>query len=82
MAEGRAVASRARRAEIPHPPSDAPALTSQAPTARALREWLRRSPLLSPVERAHWLRLLPYLTADQRHELAELLAPDADLASR
>jgi hypothetical protein len=52
----------------------------EAPTWRVLRDHVRRSPLLSPIERAHWLRVLPHLTAAQRRELAELLAPDADPA--
>lgn len=50
----------------------------EAPTWRMLRDRVRRSPLLSPLERAHWLRVLPHLTAEQRRELAELLAPDAE----
>jgi hypothetical protein len=41
---------------------------------RALRELLRSSPLVPPEVRAHWLRVLPHLTAEQRGELAALLA--------
>ena len=40
---------------------------------KRLRALLRASPLISPDLRAHWLRVLPHLTADQRAELAQLL---------
>ncbi|MBX5493363.1 MAG: hypothetical protein IRZ14_19605 [Chloroflexi bacterium] len=61
-----------------------PATGEQVPSQRVLRALVRRSPLLRPIERAHWLRLLPHLTAQQRRELADLLAPapDSDASAR
>ncbi|HLH22735.1 MAG TPA: hypothetical protein VK066_09440 [Chloroflexota bacterium] len=41
---------------------------------KRLRELLRASPLIAPELRAHWLRVLPHLSAEQRAELAALLA--------
>jgi hypothetical protein len=38
---------------------------------------LRVSPLIAPEVRAHWLRVLPHLTAEQRAELAALLEGEA-----
>ena len=52
-----------------------------APGARhsqkGLRILLRASPLIAPEVRAHWLRVLPHLTAEQRAELAALLEGEA-----
>jgi hypothetical protein len=48
---------------------------------KRLRALLRASPLVSPEMRAHWLRVLPHLTGDQRAELARLLESDAGEAT-
>ncbi len=48
---------------------------------KRLRVLLRASPLVSPEMRAHWLRVLPHLTGDQRAELARLLESDAGEAT-
>ena len=40
---------------------------------KRLRALLRTSPLIAPEMRAHWLRVLPHLSAEQRAELALLL---------
>jgi hypothetical protein len=53
----------------PHPHPAVPA----APSAKRLRMLLRASPLVAPELRAHWLRILPHLSAEQRAELADLL---------
>jgi hypothetical protein len=47
---------------------------------KRLRELLRASPLIAPELRAHWLRVLPHLSAEQRAELAALLASGAPAA--
>src|SRR5690242_820185 len=54
----------------------APTSSTQHSVAR-LRALLRASPLIAPELRAHWLRVLPHLSAEQRAELAALLASDA-----
>jgi hypothetical protein len=42
-------------------------------SAKRLRALLRASPLVPAELRAHWLRVLPHLTDEQRAELALLL---------
>ena len=44
-------------------------------SVKRLRDLLRASPLIAPELRAHWLRVLPHLSAEQRAELAALLQP-------
>ena len=54
--------------------STAPREPSLSP--QQLHALLRASPLIAPEVRAHWLRVLPHLTAEQRAELTALLAGD------
>jgi hypothetical protein len=63
----------------------AASLPEPLPSQERLRALLRASPLIPPELRAHWLRVLPYLTDEQRARLAALLtagtaadAPPAD----
>ncbi|HZR99306.1 MAG TPA: hypothetical protein VFE37_11395 [Chloroflexota bacterium] len=49
------------------------ARSASPPSAKRLRALLRTSPLIAPELRAHWLRVLPHLSAGQRAELAALL---------
>lgn len=51
------------------------------PRQKKLRDLVRASPLIAPEMRAHWLRVLPHLTAEQRQELWSLLAPADPSAS-
>ncbi|HEY7064359.1 MAG TPA: hypothetical protein VII06_22975 [Chloroflexota bacterium] len=51
--------------------------SSTPPSTAQLRALLRASPLVAPELRAHWLRVLPHLSAEQRAELAALLEPEA-----
>jgi hypothetical protein len=53
-----------------------PALSARH-SLKGLRTLLRASPLIAPEVRAHWLRVLPHLTAEQRAELAALLEGEA-----
>jgi len=92
VAEGRPVsARRSRAAAAPGEPggrapaaarpasprASEPGAASRPPSQKRLRELLRASPLVTPELRGHWLRVLPYLTAEQRGELAALLAGEA-----
>jgi hypothetical protein len=47
------------------------------PSQKRLKELLRDSRLVPPELRAHWLRVLPYLTDQQRRELATLLGGES-----
>lgn len=60
-------------AEGATPGARAPAAAPRPPSQKRLRELLRTSSLVSPELRVHWLRVLPYLTAEQRRELVALL---------
>jgi hypothetical protein len=57
-------------------PTQHSALSTQHSPSR-LRALLRASPLIAPELRAHWLRVLPHLSAEQRAELVALLEAGA-----
>ena len=62
-------------------PASAPASPGKGErpvSQKELRALLRASPLVSPLVRTHWLRVLPHLTAEQRAELAALLEAGGD----
>jgi hypothetical protein len=65
-------AHRSARQTAPPPGAQRSAPTTEHSPKR-LRDLLRASPLIAPELRAHWLRVLPHLAAEQRAELATLL---------
>jgi hypothetical protein len=64
------------QAPLTRPFTQHSALSTQH-SAKRLRELLRSSPLIAPELRAHWLRVLPHLSAEQRAELGALLEAGA-----
>jgi hypothetical protein len=70
------VSTASGAAEAAAPVATGSVAAPRPPSQKRLRELLRTSSLVSPELRVHWLRILPYLTAEQRRELAALLGGD------
>lgn len=55
--------------------------SSQKSDTKTVARAIRNSKLLDPVLKAHWLALLPYMSAEDQRELSSILAEgDGQLA--